>query len=487
MSDAQPTERKVTFGEVFGVGEYRTLFSSSQLAWIGDYMVKAAIMALVYSDTGSIALSAAAFALSYAPWLVGGPFLTTLAERYRYRQVMVTCDLARAGLIAVIALTNLPLPVILLLVFTVALLGPPGQAARSAALPLVLPGERVVLGIAINQSAGQATQVVGYFAGAAISIIDPRIALMINTASFLLSALILRLGLRNRPPAMRAEHRSHLLRETAEGFKLVFGTPALRVIAVLVFVSMLFAIVPEGLAIGWASELAEGDPTRQGFYQGFIMVANPLGYAVGVLLFARLLMPTLRRKLVPLLAVLGPLALVPAIANPQILPVVILVGLSGIALAGLSPTLNGMFVQILPNGFRARAFGVMQSGVQTIQGAAILGAGVLVGIFGDERLPQVVGFWSLAGVIVVGLLALRWPKPAFFAEAIARNEEANRAAEAAAEAEAAAKAEAEAAAEAETAAAVPAPRPATGTDRAGRATGAEPDGTLTAEAGTMER
>lgn len=475
MSDTQPSERKVTFGEVFGVGEYRALFGSSQLSWVGDYMVKAAIMALVFAETGSVALSAAAFALSYAPWLVGGPFLSALAERYRYRQVMIACDLLRAAVVIAMALATLPLPITMLLVFCVALLGPPGQAARSAALPLVLPGERVVLGIAINQSAGQATQVIGYLAGATVSIVDPRVALLVTSVAFLLSALILRVGLRDRPPSMRAEHRSHLLRETAEGFKLVFGTPALRTIAVLVFVSMLFTIVPEGLAIGWASELAQGDATRQGFYQGFIMVANPLGYAIGVLLFARLLMPTLRRRLVPLLAVLGPLTLVPAIANPQILPVVVLVLISGIALAGMSPTLNGMFVQILPNGFRARAFGVMQSGMQTIQGAAILGAGLLVGLVGDDRLPQVVGFWSLAGVLIIGTLALRWPKPAFFADAIARNEAANAAAEATPTTDQAADADGQPVTGGP--GGPPLPRPAA----------AEPGGTVTADAGTMER
>ena len=33
----------------------------------------------------------------------------------------------------------------------------------------------------------------------------------------------------------------------------MFGTPVLRAIAVLVFSSMLFSIVPEGLAAAWAA------------------------------------------------------------------------------------------------------------------------------------------------------------------------------------------------------------------------------------------
>jgi MFS family permease len=423
--DKRPTERKVTFGEVFGIAEYRAIFASTQLSWIGEYMAKAAVMALVFAQTGSVVLSAASFALTYAPWLIGGPFLSALAERYRYKRVMISCDLLRAGLIALVAVPGMPLPVMLFLVFCVALLAPPGQAARSATLPLVLTGERVVLGLAVNQSSGQATQVIGYFAGAVVSIINPRAALVINAGTFLISALILWYGLKDRPPAMRAEHRSHLLRETSDGFRMVFGTPALRVIAIVVFTSMLFAIVPEGLAAGWASEHAGGNKTLQGVYQGAIMVANPLGYAIGVLLIARLLMPTTRRKLVPVLAVLGPLALVPAIGNPQIAGVIAMTVLSGVAMAGMTPTLNGLFVQALPNGFRARAFGVMNSGVQAIQGLAIFATAVMVGFAGSDRLHLVVGFWSLGGVLVMLVLALRWPKPDYFAAAIAKAEAAN--------------------------------------------------------------
>ena len=45
---------------------------------------------------------------------------------------------------------------------------------------------------------------------------------------------------------MNPEHRSHLLQETRQGFGIVFRTPVLRAIAVLVFSSMLFSIVPGG-------------------------------------------------------------------------------------------------------------------------------------------------------------------------------------------------------------------------------------------------
>jgi MFS family permease len=417
------SDRKVTYTEVFAIGEYRALFAGTQLSWIGLYMARAVVMVVVFVETNSIAMAAAAFALSYAPWILGGPLLATLAERLPYRSVMWVSDLLRAVLVALVALPGMPLPWMLLLVFTVAMLSPPAQAARSATMPLVLTGERVVLGIAINAAGAQTTQVLGYLTGALIAALSPQSALLINAGAFLLAAVVTRLGVQHRPPAMREEDRTTLIRETGEGFRMVFATPALRTIAIIVFASMLFAILPEGLAIGWADELAAGEESRRGLYQGLIMVANPLGVALGGLLISRLLAPSVRRRLVPIFAVLGPLSLVPALAQPGIIGVVAMATIAGLAMAGMAPTLNGMFVQILRHGYRARAFGVMNSGMQVIQGLAVLVAGLMTEFF---PLHIVVGFWSVAGVILMSILAWRWPKLAYFNSAIAESKVVNQ-------------------------------------------------------------
>lgn len=446
-------DRSVSFAEVFGVAEFRAVFSAALLAEIGDFMSKAAVTAMVFFVTDSVPLSAAAFAVSYVPWVVGGPLLATLAERMPYRAVMVASDALRALVIAtvvVVAVTLLPsttaaadgavppaIWLIIFLLFLQSLLAPPALAARSAIMPLILEGDRVTLGIAITQTSRQAAQVAGYMAGALIAIIDPAVALTINAAIYAFTALIVRLGVRHRAPAMRTEQRSDLLRETAEGFRVVFGTPTLRAIAIVVFASMLFSIVPEGLAIAWAEELAADDPARRGLYQGLIMIAHPVGSAIAALLVVRLLRPTVRSRLVRYLIVAAPLALVPAVFEPGIAVVVTMTMISGMALASMLPTLNGIFVQILHHGYRARAFGVMNSGMQVLQGGAVLAVGAIVGA-GTLPLPVVVGLWSAAGVVLMLALASRWPKPDVFTEAIAEAEEANEAAVAAAEEQAAA-------------------------------------------------
>ena len=416
MSDERHTaENPATFREVFATREFRFLFASMSLSWIGDYIAKAAVTVLVYRETESVALSAAAFAISFLPWLVGGPLLSTVAERYPYHRVMIITDLIRMVLIGLVALPVLPVWAMLTLLFCATLASPPNQAARSALMPTVLTGDRLIVGLSLNASTAQLVQVGGYVTGAAIASVNPRAALVVNAATFAASALAIRLGIQARPAASAPERRQPLLRETADGFRLVWRTDVLRAIAILVCSVPLFAIVPEGLAAAWAAEPGMTDSER-GLAQAMIMAASPAGYIIGGLVIGRLVRPDHRRRLIRPFAVLAPVALIPALFDPGPPVVAALAALCGFAVAGLLPVANGLFVRALPHGYRARAFGVIATGMQLGQGAAVLVTGVLADRF---DIPTVVGIWSLAGAVVVSLLVLRWPSAERFDAAIA--------------------------------------------------------------------
>jgi MFS family permease len=410
------TDRPVTFRDVFAIGEYRAVYLSLLVNWLGDYLGRAAITVLVYQQTHSVLLSAASFAISYLPWIVGGPLLAALAERYAYRRVMIVCDVLRMFMVGLVAIPGLPVSVVLALAFLGMLTSPPTQAARSAMLPLLLGRDRLVVALAINATTVQAAQVIGYLVGATVAAAaSPRLAIAGVALTFGLSALILATGVRRRAPARSPAQRSHLLRETGEGFRLVFGNRVLRPIAVLVFTLTMFAIVPEGLAAGWAAEV-NPDPSTRGFDQGMIMAAGPVGWIIGGLLISRLVRPDVRQRLIRPLAIVAPLALVPALAAPSVEIVALLTMISGVAQGGLMPTLNGLFVLALPHGYRARAFGVMQGGLQISQGGAVLLTGFLAQ---HSSVPLTVGLWSVGGVLLMVAMAARWPSPARFDHEIA--------------------------------------------------------------------
>ena len=422
MTDERSSaDRPAAFGEVFANREYRAVFLAMVMSWVGDYLARAAVTAMVFQQTRSVALSAATFAISYLPWIVGGPVLAAVAERYPYRTVMIVADLARAVLIALVAMHGLPIAVLLGLLFLVALLNPPFDAARSALLPRILEGDRYVLAISIQGAAGQAAIIAGYLAGGTLASFHPRIALLVDAITFAVSALAIRVGVRSRAVEAAPAARPHLLRETAAGFRLLAGSAALRSIAMIVFASMLFAVVPEGLAAAWAGHLSH-NPRHSGVVQGLIMIGNAVGFTIGGLAISRMVAPGVRVQLIRPFAMIVPLALVPALLDPPAAGVVTMAVAAGFAVAGLMPAANGLFVQALPNAFRARAFGLMQTGLQLMQGIAVITTGVLARRGG---VPTAVGLWGVFGLLLMGAACVAWPSAARFAEAVRRARETN--------------------------------------------------------------
>ncbi|WP_424535483.1 MFS transporter [Sphaerisporangium viridialbum] len=417
--DAAVADRPATFREVFGVAEYRALFGAAVLSWVGDYFAKVAVTFLVFRDTGSVLLSAIGFAISYLPWVAGGPVLAALAERYPYRRVMIICDVARMLILGMMAIPGMPLPALLLLLLGASLLTPPFQAARSAMVAQLLTGDRYVVGLSFQNMAGQAAQVAGYAVGGVVTAIDGHSALLVNAATFGASTLLLWRGVRPRPlPVNQQVGRRSLLRETGDGLRLVFGHRVMRPTALVVFSVVAILIVPEGLAAAWAPEFGGGSEIT-----GLLMAALPIGAVIGACV-TRVTGPERRLKLLKPLLVAGPLLLVPVLAVPPFGVVLLLVLLAACAVNTVLVPLNGLFVQMLPNAYRARAFGIMQGGIQLTHAGAVLAAGAFA-----ERFPVavVIGTWSLCGLVLMGIAVTRWPGREVIREEIAHAAELNRA------------------------------------------------------------
>ncbi|MEV4509641.1 MFS transporter [Dactylosporangium sp. NPDC049525] len=417
MSDPdESADRPASAREVLTDREYLALFSASALSWFGDSAARAAVIALVYMRTGSPIASAAAFAISYLPWLGIGAVLSAITERHSYRKIMILSDLIRMAIMTALAVFGgLPIGALIGLLFISALLSPPFDSARSALLPRVLRGERYVTALTLQRTAGQFALIAGYAVGAALTAVDARYALLLNAASFGISALLVAVRVKERTPSLTADKRSNLLRETAEGYTVVFRSPVMRSIALVVFCGVCFGVVPEGLAAAWSADLAG---RSSAIYLGTIMVAAAVGFVAGSIVMTWLVKPQRRNAYIRPFALITPLALVPALFDLNIYGVVAMTLVSGAALSGTLPATNALFVQVLPPAYRARAFGVMQSGVHLVQGGSILFTGWLAS---NHPLPQVVGYFAIAGVVIMAVIVVTWPAHATIADAVAAN------------------------------------------------------------------
>ncbi|GAA3299914.1 MFS transporter [Dactylosporangium vinaceum] len=413
---AESAKRPATIRETLGNREYAALFTAQAQSSLGDNVARAAVIALVYRQTNSPIWSAAAFAVSYLPWLGIGAVLSAWAERHAYRRTMIGCDLIRAALMVVLAaFPGLHIGLIIALLFANALLSPPFDASRSALMPQLLQGEQYVTAVTLTRTTGQVALIAGYALGATLAAYNGSLALLLNGVTFAVSAGLLAVAVKEREPSLKVHERTHLLREAVDGYRVVFRSPIMRSIALVVFTGVCFGVVPEGLAAAWAARLGEQSDS---FAFGAIMTAAAAGFVIGSALVTWFLPPQRRVALIRPMALITPLALVPGLFDPSLPVIVVMTVFAGASLAITLPAGNGLFVQVLPPSYRARAFGVMQSGVHLLQGGSIVLTGWLATYY---PLPDVVGYFGIFGLGVTVLIIAAWPAKATIADAIAAN------------------------------------------------------------------
>ena len=395
-------EDKAAYREVFAIGEFRALWTAQVLSYAGDQFAQVAIAILVYGKTRSPFLTALAYALSYLPPIAGGPLLSGLADLFPRRRVMIVCDLIRVGTVALMALPGVPFSLLCVLLFCTVLIGAPFNSARTALMPDVLPGDTFVLGSAIGNITFQASQIVGFVAGAAVvATLGTHRTLAVDAVSFLLSALIVTFGVRaRRSPRHDGDRRPSLWAISADGVRIVFGNPVLRTLLLFGWLAG-FAIVPEGLAAPYAHSLHRG-----ALAVGLMMAAMPLGMVVGVFLFGKLALPSARMRMMGWLAMLYCGPLIASVWNPP-LPVVLAAWVLAGAGGAYQLAAAAAFVQALAPDTRARAFGVAQSGLYAVQGLGILLGGAVAEVIGPTL---TVGLAGLAGLTAATMLAMTWTR-----------------------------------------------------------------------------
>ena len=394
------TAPRATFGSVFAVHEFWALWLSEIFSVSGDRLVLVAFTLLVYDRTRSPLLSAAAFAVGFLPYVIGGLFLADLADRYPRRSVMVACDLARAALVAVMVVPRLPLWALAVLLFTATVFSPVFEAARAAITPEILPGERYVLGTAVITTTLLLAEVLGAAAGGvAVAFTGVRPALIIDVATFLLSALIIGLGTRHRPPAARPETvKPTPLTRLRAGFRVVFGDQALRTLLLFGWL-VVFYVIPAGIAAPYVASLGGGPIAA-----GLAIASTSLGTAIAAPVFSRFAGPRQRIHWMGPLAVLTCATLVLTVFHPGLPASLVIFSLSAV-FGSYQIAANTEFVLRTPKERRAQAFGIAGMGVIVGQGAGWVAAGAVVQVVAPAT---VIAIGGGIGAVIACVLTLSW-------------------------------------------------------------------------------
>ncbi len=416
------------------------LYVAETQSILGDQLARVSLSILVFDRTGSASATALVYALTYLPAIVGGIVLGGIGDRFPRRIVMVVTDLVRAGLFAAMAVPQVPLPALMALLAVAVFLGPAFVSAEVSYLASRLSPAAFRAGTGLRMISGQLAQVAGFaLGGVAVAALGARSALLVDAATFALSACLVlsapaaarrgrhvaarRATQRPRGPASArgAAHRAP--GEAAEpppekvSIRTVLAIPRVAPLLALSALAGVF-IIPEGLAVPFAAGVGAGS-----FETGLLLAAIPLGGAVGAFVLIRLVPATGRETAAGLMAIGCGLPLIPTVAISSWQLAAGCWFLSGLLAAYQIEVLSAL-MRATPDAARSRLVGVGSSILLGAQGVGLILAGLLADAAGSGETVAVAGGVGALGALVLALRAFRWSDAALPDEAEPRAEAA---------------------------------------------------------------
>lgn len=388
-----------------------SLLAAHTLAAAGNVVTLIALPLYVLAETGSPAMAGVLAVATTLPVVVGGAFGGVLVDRFGYRRSSVLSDVVGAVTIGAIPLLHatvgVPIGVLLALVFATGLLDTPGQAARTALVPEVAALAAVPLERAMGWwgAAARGAMLVGApLAGLLVAWLGPLPVLVVNAATFLVSAAVVSVGVPAwvRPAVDGAAPHpvgdgSGYWGALADGVRVLWHNPLLRAVTLLV-------LVTNALDIGRASVILPVYAEREldgATSLGLMVGAAGLGMLAGALLFSAI-GPRLPRRATFAAGFLlagGPLFVVLAL-RPGLVWCLVAAALAGLAAGSLNPILGTVMLEQVPSSMRARVLGVVDAGCWAAMPLGALATGFLV-----EGLGLVVSLVALGAVYLVVTLA----------------------------------------------------------------------------------
>jgi MFS family permease len=363
------TSQKATYRQVFAEPQFRALWAGQLVSITGDQFARIALAVLVYGRTGSPLLSAAAFAVTPLAMGVSGLCLSWVADRFPRHLVMISSDIICLILVLVMAVPGVPPGVLIALLFAVGMASEPFLDARSATNRKVL-GDRFTLGSAITQTTYQVAQLVGFGAGGVIAgVAGVRTALLIDAATFAVSALLVRYGVKPRPAAdsTARPERPELL----AGLRAVFASPLARTAMLLMWLAAFYGVTEGGVIVPLAHQLGGGAPTA-----GWLLAAVTGATAAGLALYARLAGGKRASSYAAILA-MGACALLLLFLLPVSLAGTVIILTASCLCIGYQPVAVNALITAVPDEHRGQAMGAYGAGMYFGQGLLFIVAGAV--------------------------------------------------------------------------------------------------------------
>jgi MFS family permease len=371
------------------------VFTAHAVSMLGTVAAQVALSILVFERTDSPLLSALVLVCSFLPYAFGGTALSSLADRFPARQVLVGCDLISAVCIALMLIPGLPVAALLGLLLLTGVVAPVFAGARAASLAYLLPGELFPIGRSLLRAISQLTVLTGFALGAvAVAAIGPGWLLALDVVTFLASATLIGLGTPSTPAVTSG---AGTLGESVAGLKYIFSSRRLRNLILLTWVAPAFSSMPDGLAVAYTAEAGAAARTAGVMFTGYAA-----GSVLGEIVAARLRLATRRRLVIPLLLA-SQLPAIAFVVTPSVPLAAVLLAIAGTGYA-FNQGVDPIILAATDPAYRGRLFTVQTSGLMAIQGVSI----ALAGVIGTLIRPGLtIALAGVLGAVITLVLARR--------------------------------------------------------------------------------
>ena len=337
--------------------DFRWLLSALAVSQIGDWLYNLALVVLVYDRTHSALWAGVTTAARVVPVVVLGPLGGVLADRFDRRRIMIMCDLARMGLMVLLAaVAAFQLPIVLAPVIAAA--AAPYIPCVAAVTPHVVEDADLPGANAARSAVTGAGIVLGPALGGVLLLLgSPASAFALNALTFGLSALaVLAIRADGDPnpfrPRRAADRPAGLLREVAQGAAALRAhRAALRLVGADAMCSVLYG-AQTVLLLLVSRQVGLG---AQGY--GYLFAAIGAGGLLGTALAGRVSRLPSRPVLAAALALAGaPTLLLAVVRWPA--AAIVLTGLTGMGALLVEILTDTTLQRELDEDVFGRAYGI---------------------------------------------------------------------------------------------------------------------------------
>jgi hypothetical protein len=305
---------------------------------------------------------------------------------------MLTADVIR-GVAFLAVLAPMPTPALVVVVTAAGCATVPFEAARSALRPVLTPAELMGATVTVSQLTGDVSMLAGYlFGGVVIAAVGPSAALVLNAATFAVSAVFTARLPRTEPDRDLAPRR------LVAAARVLAGTPLLRRAVGLVLITQAGAVGVEALVAPYATRVV-------GAGGGWAAVLAATAAVASLALTAALPLTGTDDQLITrcarLAAATGGATLIAFAVLPDWRGLLAFAA-SGCMMVALVPA-NVLVGPVLPDHIRSSAFSLLAGATVAAQAGGAAVAGVLASAVGVRTAAALVtvpaavaGFYALA-------------------------------------------------------------------------------------------